>query len=70
MSHLSDADEQFEYNLQEKINESFAQAVAGYQVVNRHLILTPITPALTPLMMRKISYSKIRKVVLIPLVRT
>jgi len=42
-------------SIKEKRNESFAQAVAGYQGANQHPILTPITPALTPIMMGKIS---------------
>ena len=69
LKHLSDNNEQSEFNLQDERNELFAQKVAGYQRLNQNDIITPITPALTPLMMGKISYSKIRKISLIPLVR-
>ena len=70
MSYLSDYGEYFEYNLQETRNESFVKAVADYQGASWHPLLTPITPALTPLMMRKVSYSNISKITLVLLVHT
>ena len=69
MRHLCDEKEQFEYHLQDKRNEIFAVSVAGYQASNRQFEPGSVAASLTPLMLGKVAFSKIRKVICIPLVR-
>lgn len=69
MSHLCDENEQFEQHLQGRRNELFATAVAGYQATNCHFEPNSATAVLSPIMMGKVAFSKIRKIISILLVR-
>jgi len=69
MRHLCDEKEQFEYHLQDKRNEIFAVSIARYQASNRQFEPGSVAASLTPLMLGKVAFSKIRKVICIPLVR-